>query len=142
MSGKSRTSESSEDIISCSSCSHVLGDCLGCCGGGRRGGVARCALHHVDSITSLDLVCAKGLVILHDAPRVDQALPLSRNVFEVLPGKLRLELQDGRGLGYRDIVGLVARTLDLEGQGSATTAALGIVGHAAIAKARLRDGER
>lgn len=143
MAGESSTGETGKDIVGSSSGSHVLRDCLR---GGSRGGrswgrVARCALHHVDGISSLDLVCAESLVVLHDAARVDQALPIGGDVLKVFSGELGLELHDGGGLGNCDGVSLIAGALDLEGQFSAAAAGrLGIVGHGDIAKARRGRG--
>lgn len=76
----------------------------------------------------LDLVVAEGVVVLHDAAGVDQALPLDGDVLEVLAGQLGLEFEDGGSLGHGDGVGGVRRGLDLEGDLS-VAARLGVIGH-------------
>lgn len=100
----SSASQASQGVVS-STGGHVGRHGRGCrgrrCGGGL-GLVAGSALDHVDGIVVLDLVVAERVVVLHDAAGVDQALPLNRDVLEVLAGQLGLEFEDGGSLGHGD----------------------------------------
>ena len=69
----------------------------------------------MDGVAWLDLVRGQGVLVLHDASRVDEALPLDGDVLVLLSGELGLELANGRCLGHGDLVVLVARGLHLEG---------------------------
>lgn len=130
MTGIASAGEASEGVVSGAG-GHVGRYSRGGGGGSGGGGLTRVAggaLDHVDGVVGLDLVDAQGIVVLHDTSRVDEPLPVDRDVLEVFAGELGLEVQDGRRLGHGDCVRAVRGRLDLEGDLS-VTARLGGVGH-------------
>lgn len=104
---------------------------------GRLGGVAGGALDHVDGVVRLDLVCGKGIVVFHDAARVDEPLAFDGDILKVGASELSLEVENRGALGHCDDVVALGRRLDLEGE-LGIAARFCVVGHGARRQGRLR----
>lgn len=136
MAGKASPGQAGQEVVGGGAGSHVawhgLRDGGGGGGAGGRCRIAGGALDKVDGVAWLDLVRGQGILVLHDASRVDETLSLDGDVLVLLSGKLGLELANGRCLGHGDLVVLVARGLDLEGDLSlGGSGILRLVGHVA-----------